>query len=280
MTLAAYKRLKKNLYALFLHRRNKELLRQLNIPKLDVPQRTTATRSSSVKKHTPKKGPKERQAPTRVSARLRGIAASEVPDHDDLKRGRSPGGSDDPEAKKAKRIDRLDDYQQKEFMDVLKSVRNAPNTEPAPRKPQKKDVDAEEALRQHASQLQIRHTWATVKVTPDRINGCVFHPSNVKLLAIAADTTGHLGFWDVNGSKVEEEDGEEEPVVYTYRPHTRTITNLKFNPVDEQRLYTSSYDGTMQYFDMAKGAFESVSLGGEEYPITNFDWTVNGKSVK
>lgn len=255
-------------------RRNNELLRQLNIPKLDVPRR-----SSPAKKHTLKKVQKEKQAPTRVSARLRGIAASEVPDQGDLKRSRSPDG-DDSEAKRSKRIDRLDEDQQKEFMDVLKSIRKAPNTEPVARKLEKKDMDAESALRRHASQLQIRHPWTTVKVTTDRINGIVFHPSNTKLLAIAGDTSGNLGFWDVNGSKKgEDNDEEEEPVVYMYRPHTRAITTLMFNPVDDQRLYTSSYDGTIQYFDIAQGSFESISLGSEKYPITHFDWALDGKSV-
>lgn len=93
-----------------------------------------------------------------------------------------------------------------------------------------------------------------------------FHPSDSKLLGIAADTTGHLGFWDVDGKN-----DDDEPVVYTYRPHTRTITHLKFHPKNPSKLYTSSYDSTVQCFDMQHAKFETVSFAENEYDFTHFD---------
>lgn len=96
-------------------------------------------------------------------------------------------------------------------------------------------------------------------------------------MACAADVSGHLGFWDVNGVNKEEEN-EEMPVVYTYRPHTRTITDLKFNPTDPTKLITTSYDGTVQYFDTEKATFGSM-LDSQSYSYTNFDLTKDGHMV-
>ncbi|KAI8141380.1 WD40-repeat-containing domain protein [Fennellomyces sp. T-0311] len=252
--------------------RNNELLQQLQIPRLNLERKRSAS-PSTIKKHTPKKQHKEKQAPTRVSARIRGIAAENAPD-------RSTPDLDPKKKEEAKRVDKLEDAQQKEFLQILEDVRRFPNLEPEDTKPVKKeDQDAQERLREEASKLQVRHSWATVKVTPDRINGCVFHPSSGKILACAADVSGSLGFWDVNGVKKDEDDEEEEPVVYTYRPHTRGITNLMFDPTNSDKLYTSSYDGTLRYFDMKSANFGLVSMSGESIPYTSFDMSQDGHSI-
>lgn len=65
------------------------------------------------------------------------------------------------------RIDRLDDDQQQEFLAILRQM---PNTRPEPREANKQDVETQSALRNQLVDLEIRHEWATVKVTPDRIN--------------------------------------------------------------------------------------------------------------
>lgn len=138
-------------------RRNQELLRELEIPQLDPLRKRSAT---PIKKHTPKKAPKEKQEPTRQSARLRGIKAEHVP----------PPKSEPSlyrSERKVERIDRLDDDQQQEFLAILRQM---PNTRPEPREANKQDVETQSALRNQLVDLEIRHEWATVKVTPDRIN--------------------------------------------------------------------------------------------------------------
>ncbi|KAF7732080.1 hypothetical protein EC973_006335 [Apophysomyces ossiformis] len=253
--------------------------------------RPSTTTKSHVKKHTPKRVKQEPRQPTRVSARLRGLAAKEHHDETDLKR---PAEGDDAEAnKKAKRIDQLGEADQSSFLKILDQVRAMPNTEPAAKIKQSLEEEGEQKttrnqqkqeLAKQLALLRIRHVWATVKVTPDRINGTAFHPSNTKRLACAADVSGHLGFWDVDGVKKEEKEGtgendeeeeEEAPVVYTYRPHTRTITDLQFNPTDTSKLITTSYDGTVQYFDMEKATFGSL-LDSHAYSYTHFDLTKDG----
>lgn len=101
-----------------------------------------------------------------------------------------------------------------------------------------------------------------------------FHPSDSKLLACAVDVEGHLGFWDI---KQENEEGD--PIVYTYKPHTRTTTDMHFNPVDNSKLMTSSYDGLIRTFDMNKAEFENLELQGN-WPFTSFDIAQDGHSVR
>jgi WD40 repeat protein len=94
------------------------------------------------------------------------------------------------------------------------------------------------------------------------------------LLACAVDTEGYLGFWDIE--QVQE---DEEPVVFQYKPHTRTITDMHFNPIDNSKLMTSSYDGLIRTYDMNKAEFDILDMGLDKYPITGFDVTKDGHSV-
>lgn len=87
------------------------------------------------------------------------------------------------------------------------------------------------------------------------------------------DTEGHLGFWDI------QEVQEEEPVVFQYKPHKRTVTDMHFNPVDHSKLMTSSYDGLIRTYDMNKAEFDTLDMGLDKYPITGFDITKDGHSV-
>ena len=155
-----------------IYRRNNELLRQLDIPRLNVDRKRSASPSShTIKKHIPKKQHKEKQAPTRVSARLRGIAAESALNQTTVE---ETNGVDPKIKEEAKRVDRLEDTKQQEFLQILDDVRRYPNLKPEDTKPVKKeDQDAQERLREEISRLKVNHTWATVKVTPDRINACV-----------------------------------------------------------------------------------------------------------
>ncbi|KAG0168226.1 hypothetical protein DFQ28_002625 [Apophysomyces sp. BC1034] len=258
--------------------RNQELLRELQVP-LNLIDRSSNT-AVQVKKHVPKKEKKLPQQPTRASARLRGIAPTDEPD---LKRQADTGEDAEGPNKKSKRIDQLNEADQTDFLKILNQVRVMPNTEPSASintsiegEDPEQQKKTQKQLADQLSQLRIRHAWATVKVTPDRINASAFHPSNSKRLACAADVSGHLGFWDVDG--VTKEEDEESPVVYTYRPHTRTITDLKFNPTDPSKLITTSYDGTIQFFDMEKATFGSL-VDAQNYSYTSFDLTKDGRTL-
>jgi WD40 repeat protein len=99
-------------------------------------------------------------------------------------------------------------------------------------------------------------------------------------LACAGDVSGNLGFWDVNGEKEDPDEEAPQPIVYTYRPHTRTITSMMYSPSNLSQLYTSSYDGTVQYFDMEKAEFVTAFEDPEsDIPFTAFDMPKDGHSV-
>ncbi|KAL0087998.1 WD40-repeat-containing domain protein [Phycomyces blakesleeanus] len=242
-------------------RNNAKLLKELDVP-LAGQKRPAPT---SIKKHVPKKKI-EPKAPTRVSARLRGAAPETVES--------LPTEKEEKNNQTDLRVDRLEEADQKEFLQMLKKF---PNTQPTTKKELEAEENSDAEVSKALQELQIRHSWQTVKVVTERITNCVFHPSPGKLLGCGADVIGQLGFWDVEGVK-ETEDGDE-PVVYKYRPHTRSITDLRFSPVDSTKLYSSSYDGTLQYFDMEKAVFTEVSLGDDSLPLTSMVITQDGHSA-
>lgn len=107
-----------------------------------------------------------------------------------------------------------------------------------------------------------------------------FHPSSSKLLACAGDVSGNLGFWDVNGQKEDPDSEDPQPIVYNYRPHTRNVTGVMYSPSNLSQLYTSSYDGTIQSFDMEKAEFVTAFEDPDsDIPFTAFDMDKDGHSV-
>ncbi|CAO0800546.1 unnamed protein product [Mucor circinelloides] len=247
-------------------RANEALLRGLDMPILNV---KSESRSKPLKKHTPKPTPKQPKVATRASARIRGKA----PDLTDA-------AYDEPDQKRAKyenveTKETMNEQDQKKFLGVLEDTLKMPNTTPSVKRERApKEIKSYESLEKSLNKLEIRHEWSTVKVTTDRITHCLFHPSATKQLAIATDTGGWIGFWDVNGK---EED--DEPVTYKYRPHKRSITDVHFNPADNTKLFSSSYDEFIRIFDMNTAQFDTLELGSGKYPITGFDMTQDGHNV-
>ncbi|KAL0135399.1 WD40-repeat-containing domain protein [Mucor lusitanicus] len=247
-------------------RANEALLNGLDLPILNLKKES---KGKTLRKHTPRPALRKPQAPTRASARIRGKA----PDM-------SSTDYVEPTSKKARHEpvdvnDSISEEDRKKLLGVLKETIEMPNTKPTSKKEHApKEVESYESLEKALGQLEIRHEWATVKVTPGRITHCLFHPSPTNILAIATDTEGHIGFWDVNGK---EEDGE--PVTYNYRPHKRSITDVHFNPADNTKLFTSSYDGAIRIFDLNTAQFDSLGLGSDQYPITGFDMAQDGHGV-
>ncbi|RCI04733.1 hypothetical protein CU098_000941, partial [Rhizopus stolonifer] len=226
---------------------NEALLKQLEIPGLATKRKqpTTTTTDTRKKKPTVKKVTQ----PTRTSSRLRGKS----PDREHREPSPPP---------KPKMIESLEEPEQSELLAVFKQTLQH-NIKP--------EVSSKSAVEQ-LGDLKIQHSWRTVKVTPSRIYSCLFHPSNVKLLGCAVDIEGYLGFWDIDQEK------EEEPVVYQYKPHTRTITDLKMDPQDDSKILTSSYDGYIKVFDMNHASFETLDLGST-YPISSLDIQQDGHLV-
>ncbi|GAN06716.1 WD repeat-containing protein [Mucor ambiguus] len=242
---------------------NEALLSGFDLPTLSVKKESTG---KTLKKHTPRPTPKQPQVATRASARIRG----KEPDLTDI-------DYVEPTYKRAKYEnveinDAMSEEDQKKFLGMLKETIEMPNTKPAVKKHHApKENKSFESLEKAFGKLEIRHEWATVKVTPARITHCLFHPSSTNILAIATDTEGYIGFWDVNGKEK-----DDEPVTYKYRPHRRTISDVHFNPTDNTKLLSSSYDGFIRIFDLNTAEFDTLDLGSDQYPITGFDMTQDG----
>jgi hypothetical protein len=154
---------------IFCNRKNKELLRQLNVPAVGsnqgLPKAKSKERQSTIK-HNPKRVKKENPLPSRASARLRGVAA-DAENGDSAVTLTAEELLERAEAKKPKRIHKLLDQDQADFLKILEDVKVdntiIPNIGPPSDKVPK-------SLQKEASNLKLRHIWPTIKVTPDRIN--------------------------------------------------------------------------------------------------------------
>jgi WD40 repeat protein len=68
-------------------------------------------------------------------------------------------------------------------------------------------------------------------------------------------------------------------VVYKYKPHKRTITDLHFNPADHSKLLSSSYDGSIRTFDMNKAEFDTWEHTNDKFALSGFDISQDGHSI-
>ena len=98
------------------------------------------------------------------------------------------------------------------------------------------------------------------KVTPDRIYSVAPHPSKNNLIVAAGDKQGYLGLWNVNGKGggISSNDG-----VHLFRPHTRPVNTLHWTNAGAG-LISSSYDGTVRYFDVEHERFDEIFATNEE----------------
>lgn len=118
------------------------------------------------------------------------------------------------------------------------------------------DVEYLDSTADAFSQLSLSSN-DVIKLTPQRITAVALHPSSSRILAAAGDKNGYLGIWDADfAGSDSDNDG-----VYTYRPHISNIAKLDFSAVHDHRLYSTSYDGTVRFVDLASDglvrAFES-----------------------
>lgn len=66
---------------------------------------------------------------------------------------------------------------------------------------------------------------------------------------------GNVGLWTVD----ENNDDDAADGVFQFKPHTGAVPRLNFDPMDSNKLISTSYDGTVRRMDVEKGAFEQVS---------------------
>ena len=91
------------------------------------------------------------------------------------------------------------------------------------------------------------------KVVPDRILGIAVHPSPNSLIVAAGDKSGSVGIWNVNAAKESSEESSNDGA-HLFRFHSGAAGCLEWTP-SGNRLFSSSYDGTVRVLDLQKEAF-------------------------
>jgi len=90
------------------------------------------------------------------------------------------------------------------------------------------------------------------KVVPERIFSVALHPSPHKIIAVAGDKRGHIGFWDTAADSTSSTDG-----VHLFKPHGGCVTHLEWNKSGTKML-SASYDGGLRIFDLHKEKFNEI----------------------
>ncbi|KAH9515589.1 WD repeat-containing protein 76 [Bulinus truncatus] len=105
------------------------------------------------------------------------------------------------------------------------------------------------------------------KVVPGRVFSLAWHPSHVKLISIAGDKYGHIGFWDVTKQ-------DSDDLVTAFKPHIKPVSHLAISPLMSHKLYSCSYDATLRCGDFEKGVFDEIFSVPEEHGdlFRNFDF--------
>ncbi|XP_043702938.1 DNA damage-binding protein CMR1-like [Telopea speciosissima] len=99
----------------------------------------------------------------------------------------------------------------------------------------------------------------TARVMPGRITNVCFFPASYRLLVIAGNEFGNIGFWDVD-SQEEEGDG-----ICLYHPHSAPVSGILIQPFSLSKVFTSSQDGLIRLLDVEKESFDLVF--SSEYSI-------------
>lgn len=113
------------------------------------------------------------------------------------------------------------------------------------------------SLRRQVRALKIRGPWPTVKVCQGRIYCMAIHENRDKILVCGGDVDGNLGFWDLDESQADdyEPEPEEEPNIYNYQAHSRTLSSMQYSPTEPNKLFSTSYDGSVRYLDLVQQKF-------------------------
>nr|KAG5694010.1 hypothetical protein BaRGS_002464 [Batillaria attramentaria] len=128
--------------------------------------------------------------------------------------------------------------------------------------------ESKSSLQSSNLSLELKKMQITTKakLCKDRLFSVALHPSSTKVLAMAGDKWGRLGFWDI--------ESKDQETVTVYRPHSRPIGHIYVPPSDPHKVYTCSYDSTLRRGDFERGVFDELySVPEEEDDLfRNFDF--------
>ncbi|KAI0228790.1 hypothetical protein L0F63_005281, partial [Massospora cicadina] len=87
----------------------------------------------------------------------------------------------------------------------------------------------------------------SVQLTQSGLLTMSFHPTTDTLLVAAGSTSGELVIWNA-GTKDPTVGANSE--VYSFQPHSKDISGLRFLPANPSKLVTASHDGSIRILDM------------------------------
>lgn len=135
---------------------------------------------------------------------------------------------------------------------------------------------------EHLAQLEIQNEHSVVKVMKERIYSLAIHPDPSKVIVAVGGKFGELAFLDATQSahplglanRELPEPEDFRPGTFLFHPHTGSISNLRYNPVNPTQLFSTSYDNIVRCMDINKGCFDEVYNFGEDTGdvITGFDF--------
>ena len=106
------------------------------------------------------------------------------------------------------------------------------------------------------SELSVDEIQGVRRLTKDRIYSLDISPSSSQICIAAGDKFGRFGLWAVGSTG-----GTGQTGVFNARPHNATCIDVKFNPVDPSKVYTSSYDGRIMVLDANQTKFHEMYSG-------------------
>ncbi|KAJ4957569.1 hypothetical protein NE237_024680 [Protea cynaroides] len=90
------------------------------------------------------------------------------------------------------------------------------------------------------------------RVVPGKIPNVCFFPTTYRLLVVAGNIFGNVGFWDVDSPAVEGNG------IYLYRPHSDPVSGISIQPYSLSKVFTSCYNGFIRLLDVEKESFYLV----------------------
>ncbi|OLL25599.1 DNA damage-binding protein CMR1 [Neolecta irregularis DAH-3] len=120
-------------------------------------------------------------------------------------------------------------------------------------------------IRKAMGKLRLFDKWTPneIKITPDRIYSLQMFPTPDRRIVLAGDKLGNLGIWDVDGSRSDPDNEDDEkatelPLIHQFKLHASTISSFVNDPHSIQKLYTASYDSTIRSLDLVTGVSTEI----------------------
>lgn len=241
---------------------NERLLRELGISSGGevlgaTPSKRPSDRDDGRARKRPERKPREKRVlPQRASARLQGVKL-EPGDQEPVKP--EPMQSAVRASRRHGDLDlaSLAELEEGECKDLASILSVEPERRVSP--PQS---PLEEVL---ASMRLTSHT----RVAQKRIYSMLYHPTLEKDLVFTGDQEGMLGIWDASSGDAE--NGIREGTAYQLQVHAKSIGALRFDPRQQDRIYSGSYDGSIRVFSLGAITSHEIWCGSDDVQLGEFD---------